>query len=159
MNGTEPADKVADLLDLVRESGSHNVTITGPDGQPVTLEQLDHSTIWWKTHAVNSEKFARMALELEQFARLAGEAYRRMSKPRADVIAAQVREIVIAFKHSIDAKSSESKRDGQNSQSTLLDRVGRNKVEHVYATRDMASRSLADSLLGRRRDDDLDRAA
>ena len=156
MHGQEPADKIADILDLIRESASHNVTIRGPDDQPTFMEQIHHSTIWWKTHSVNSERFARMALELEDFARLANEAYRRMSKERADIIATQILEIVIAFKHSIDAKSSESRRDGQNAQATLLDRVGRNKVEHVYSSKDMASRSLLDGMLGRRKDSDLD---
>ena len=153
----EPTDKMHDMLDLVREAAAHTVERRGPDDRPVASHELDHTAVWWKTHAVNSTRFGRMALELEQFSRLASEAYRRMPAERADIIAGQVREIVMAYRHSIDAKSSESKRDGQNSQATLLDRVGRNKVEHVYSSKDMASRSLLDSMMGRRRESDLDR--
>ncbi len=153
----EPAEKLSDLIDLVRESAADDVVELGPDDQPTHVQRIDHATIWWKSHSVNSERFGRMALEVGNFARCADEAYRRMTKARADVIARQIREIVVAYKHSIDAKSSESRRDGQNAQSTLLDRVGRNKVEHVYQNKDLASRSLSDAFMGRRRDADMDR--
>ena len=72
------------------------------------------------------------------------------------MIAEQVKEIVQVYKYSIDAKSSESKRDGQNAQATLLDRAGRNKVEHVYSSRDTGKRTLTDAFLGRRQERDME---
>ena len=59
-----------------------------------------------------------------------------------------------SYRRAIDAKSSESLRDKNNSQSVLIDKVGRNRVEKVYAMKDQINKSLLKSFLGRDRDRD-----
>ena len=157
MDAAPPEAKIADLVDLVHQAALTQETVTLPDGRVEIREILDHLTIWWKTHAVNSDHFARMATVVEHFRRLAKEAYRRMPVERAAIYEAQINEIVKVYMYSIDAKSSESKRDAHNAQAVLIDRAGRNKVEHVYKSEDGSHRSLADAFLGRRRQDDMDR--
>ena len=156
MDAAPPENKIADLVDLVHQSAIGHRIVQGPDGRAEVIEDLDNKIVWWKTHAVNSNRFGRMAYELEGLAYLGLEAFRRMPHERAQVIADQIKEIVQVFKYSIDAKSSESKRDGQNSQATLLDRAGRNKVEHVYTNKDAGKRTLADAFLGRRQERDME---
>ena len=60
----------------------------------------------------------------------------------------------ISYRRSIDAKSSESQRNAQNSQSTLIDKINKNKVERVYTMKDQAKKSLFDGFLGREREKD-----
>lgn len=157
MDAAPPENKIADLIDLVHQAATTHVEHLSPDGQTVVVDELDNMTIWWKTHAANSDQFGLVAIAIENFALLANEAYRRMPKELADVVAAQIRAIVKAYRYSLDAKSSETRRDGNNAQSCLMDRAGRNKVEHMYSTRDAGGRSLADAFLGRRRADDVER--
>ena len=72
--------------------------------------------------------------------------------PRAQQLAHEVMEIGISYRRSIDAKSSESQRNAQNSQSTLIDKINKNKVERVYTMKDNAKRSLFDGFWGRERE-------
>lgn len=77
-----------------------------------------------------------------------------MSTPRAVQLSHEVMEIGVSYRRSIDAKSSESQRNAQNSQSTLIDKINKNKVERVYTMKDQAKKSLFDGFLGREREKD-----
>jgi hypothetical protein len=69
-------------------------------------------------------------------------------------MAHDILEMSQSYRRAIDAKSSESLRDKNNSQSVLIDKVGRNRVEKVYAMKDQINKSLLKSFLGRDRDRD-----
>ncbi len=69
-------------------------------------------------------------------------------------MAHDILEMSQSYRRSIDAKSSESLRDKNNSQSVLIDNVGRNRVEKVYTMKDQINKSLLKSFLGRDRDRD-----
>jgi len=79
-----------------------------------------------------------------------------MCLERSVQVAQEVMEIGVSYRRSIDAKSSESQRNSQNSQSTLIDKINKNKVERVYTMKDNAKRSLFDGFLGRERERDED---
>ena len=69
---------------------------------------------------------------------------------RAKDFAHQVVDIGTSYRRSIDAKSSESQRDKINSQSTLIDKINRNKIEKVYTSKiEDTKKSFADIFLGR----------
>ena len=72
-----------------------------------------------------------------------------MCEERARNLGYEIMEIGISYRRSIDAKSSESQRDKQNSQSTLIDKINKNKVERVYTMKDKVKGSLFDSIIGR----------
>ena len=146
------------MLDMIREGATQIVEVKGPDDQVHLETRMDPDVVWWKGHAVNSTKFGRMAYELNELDRMADEAYNRMPTERADVLAKQIRGMSRSHRRAIDAKSSESRRDSNNAQATLLDRVGRNKVEHVYTAKDAASRSMAEMFMGGRKQDDFERS-
>ena len=61
----------------------------------------------------------------------------------------QIYGIIESYKRSIDAKSSESRRDENNAQSTLIDKINRNKIEKIYSVKGEAKKSFMSGMLGR----------
>ncbi len=79
----------------------------------------------------------------------ANDSSNHMTGPRALGIRKQIFGIIDSYKRSIDAKSSESRRDANNSQSTLIDKINRNKVEKMYTVKGEAKKSFMAGMLGR----------
>jgi len=79
-----------------------------------------------------------------------------MPYERAQVIAQEILSIGKSYRRAIDAKSSESRRDKHNSKSTLLDKMGKNKVERVYTQKGDVKRSMFDSFLGKKQEQDME---
>jgi len=76
-------------------------------------------------------------------------AYSNMTKERADVIAPQILQLVKNFKYSIDGKSSETRRDKNNAQSSLVDKLVRNKQERIISLKGEVGHSLMDAIRGK----------
>jgi hypothetical protein len=93
--------------------------------------------------------FGAVAFELKEWERMSLNASASMCPIRADQVSHDIMEISKSFRRAIDAKSSESLRNKNNSQSVLIDKVGRNRVEKVYTMKDQMSKSLFNSFLGR----------
>lgn len=150
----EGTAKYNDLIDIIIQSSQKTIDVQQKDGT-VTKEQIiDDETIWWKTGSVNANTFGRFAYELKEWERTSLLAENNMSIPRAMQIGHEIMEIGISYRRSMDAKSSESQRNAQNSQSTLIDKINKNKVERVYTMKDQAKKSLFDGFLGREREKD-----
>jgi hypothetical protein len=150
----EGQPKYNDLIDIIIQSSQKTIDVQQKDGT-VTKEQIiDDETIWWKTGSVNANTFGRFAYELKEWERTALLSNNNMSEPRAIQIGHEIMEIGISYRRSMDAKSSESQRNAQNSQSTLIDKINKNKVERVYTMKDQAKKSLFDGFLGREREKD-----
>jgi molecular chaperone GrpE (heat shock protein) len=115
---------------------------------------LDSDSLWWKTHSISSNQFGALAYELKEWERMALQSRENMCAERSTQISSDIMEISQSFRRAIDAKSSESLRDKNNSQSVLLDKVGRNRVEKVYTMKDQVNKSLINSFLGRDKDRD-----
>ena len=150
----EGQPKYNDLIDIIIQSSQKTIDVTQKDGS-ITKEQIiDDDTVWFKTGSVNANTYDRFAFELKEWERLALIVENNMSHPRALQLGHEVMEIGISYRRSIDAKSSESQRNAQNSQSTLIDKINKNKVERVYTMKDQAKKSLFDGFLGREREKD-----
>ena len=141
-------------MDLLVDACQTVETVQNQDGTFTKQLMLDPEKAWWKTHLVNSPTFARFAFELKEFERLGEEAIYNMARPRAEVIAEQIRSIGMDYRYSIDAKSSESLRDRNNTQATLLDKMQKNRVERAYTVKGEAGKSFMSGLLGRDREQD-----
>ncbi len=138
-----------DMLDLVVD-GSHEIELVKqPDGTYSKQLVLNTKRIWYKTHLVDSPTFGRMAFELEELDRIAERAYNHMVRERADVVKKSINGLYASYRASIDAKSSESLRDKNNTKSTLLDKIGRNKIEKAYTIKGDAGKSILAGLIGR----------
>src|SRR3990172_7925451 len=147
----EGQPKYNDLIDIIIESAKKNVEVPQIDGTVATQTIIDPEVIWWKTGSVNSNMFSRFAFELKEFERMATEAFTHMTKERARIFGHQIIDIGTSYRRSIDAKSSESLRDKNNSQSTLIDKINRNKIEKVYTAKGEMKKSVWDGVMGRDR--------
>jgi len=143
----EGQPKYNDLIDIIIESAKKTVDVDQKDGTVLKQPIIDEEIIWWKTGSVNSYTFSRFAFELKEFERTAVEAFTHMCKERARIFAHQVIDIGTSYRRSIDAKSSETLRNKDNSQSSLIDKINRNKIEKVYTAKGNMKQSALDSLL------------
>ena len=150
-DGTE---KHNDVIDLVIQATQKIIDVRNDDGTISREQQMDTDSLWWKTHSISSNNFGQLAFELKEFERMALVARENMCRERAVQVAHEIMEISQSYRRSIDAKSSESLRDKNNSQSVLIDKVGRNRVEKVYTMKDQVNKSLLSGFLGKDRDRD-----
>lgn len=139
-----------DLIDVVIQSSQKQVQVVDDNNMIVEELKLDPMTLWWKTGSVNSNTFARFAFELMEFKRVAISAMQCMCAEHANAFALEINTIVESFMRSVDAKSSESQHNKENSRSTLIDKINRKSIEKVYTSKGKeAGRSLADIFMGK----------
>jgi hypothetical protein len=150
----EGSPKYNDLIDIIIQSSQKTIDVQQKDGTFTKEQIIDDETIWWKTGSVNANTFGRFAYELKEWERTSELAENNMSIPRAIQISQEIMGTGVSYRRSMDAKSSESQRNSQNSQSTLIDKINKNKVERVYTMKDQAKKSLFDGFLGRERERD-----
>lgn len=144
-----------DLIDVVIQSSQKEIMVKGENDQLVRELTLDPQTLWWKTGSVNSNTFARFAYELMEFRRVASTAMQYMCAENAQAFALEIESIVESFMRSVDAKSSESQHNKENSRSTLIDKINRKSIEKVYTSKgDKAKGSLADIFMGKDKNND-----
>jgi len=133
---------------MLTEGSQKIVEITNEDGTVSKILTVDPEVIYWKTQIVNSPHFSRFVFELKIFQALGTMAKNHMSEERASVLKSQIDEIVLAYRYSIDAKSSETLRNKQNTQSNLIDKLNRVKIEKSYTTKDKVEKSFWQSVIG-----------
>jgi len=100
---------------------------------------------------------SRFVFELENLYNMGRQAYNFMSINRAKSLEKQIAQLVGAYMYSIDAKSSESLRSNGSAQSTLLDKVARNKIERSYKVEGEKRRSFLEAMMGKDKEEDMDR--
>jgi len=144
----EGQPKYNDLVDVVIQSVTKYEDIEQKDGTKIKEQIIDSEGLWWKTNKIDSEKFAALAFEVKEMERMALEAFNNMTASRAQQYHDQIMAFCQSIRSSIDAKSSESRRDKHNARQTTLDTIGRNRVEKVYSLKDEAKKSGLSSLLG-----------
>lgn len=125
------------------------VTVEGPDGNPVIEWRIKSKSAWWKTHNINHHAFGLAAEAVEYLFVVGQDARHSMSAPRAMVMEKQITELVEdVLKLSIDAKSSESMRDGKNAQTSVIDKYLRNKQERVIDLKGELKKSMFAGVFG-----------
>ena len=144
----------SDVVDFLTDACKVLKDVKDPNGIIHQELVLDTKRVWCKTQSVNSNYFGRNILELEQFENLAEECYFHMSAPRALVLSQQIRNGCMPYRYSIDAKSSESQRDANNAQMTLIDKLNKNKTEKVYTLKSDGKRTFMDGVLGKKIEND-----
>jgi len=138
-----------DLIDILIEASQTIEEINTPDGKTEKQLLLNPEIIWWKTGIINAPTFGRFAFELKEWERQGPECFDNMYKDRAHEMSKDILAIGESYRRSIDAKSSESLRDKHNTQSTLIDKINKNKVEKAYTIKGEGRRSLMDGIIGR----------
>lgn len=143
-----------DYIDFLFDACQTIEDVVGEDGSLTKQLQTDPEIAWWKTQLVNSNSFGRFAFELKNLEALAVQCYYNMSKEKADVLSQQILQLISSYKRSIDAKSSETRRNKNNAQSALLNSMSRNKVEKEYTIKDNMKKSAIMGFLGKDQEKD-----
>ena len=123
------------------------------DGTKEKVATFNPEIAWFKGHIIN-QPFGRHALLIKRFEHLAKQCFNYMYYDRAVVMSQGILDIVDDYKRSIDAKSSEIWKDANNSQSSLVHILSRNKVERQYTLKGDTKRTMMDGILGRDKNKD-----
>ena len=145
-----------DLVDILVQSVQRVEELPQEDGTTQKSLVIDPLSLYYKTLVVASPLLARFVYELELYGNLAGQAKNFMSAQRAKSFGDQIKKQVQAYMYSIDSKSSESLRINGSSQSTLVDKIARNKIERSYNVKGEKTRSFIDAMLGKDKENDMD---
>lgn len=129
-------------------------TISHQNGTQTQELRINPKKIWYKTHIINSPTFGRYVLFREMLEDKASQCQFHMTRERAIVMSSQIMDLCDSYDYSIDAKSSECLRDKNNTQSTLIDKVNRNKIERQYTIKDEVKSGILDGILGKRAQQD-----
>ena len=145
----ESQKNVNDVLDLIIEASHVSRQISLEDGS--LQEQLveDPKILYYSSRVVNSNMFGRFAFHLEDFFTKGEQAFANMCYLRAKELSRQITAKYMSYRYSIDAKGSESIRDKNNSQSTVMDKINRNKVEKVYTVKGDMKKSAWEGITGK----------
>lgn len=143
------------VIDLI-STAAHHMEDVERDGITQKELVLDPESIYWATRSVNSNTFGRFVYELKQLETLAFETINHMSLQRASIMREQLLRLVDSYKKSIDGKASESRRDKNNSQLTLIDKLSKNKQERVYTVNDEMKKSAFAGIFGKDVEKDSD---
>ena len=146
-----------DLVELLKTSFQKPVIIKDENGRDVSALEMDTNRAWWQLHSVASNTLGRFALELEEFARKAVQAKRHMSRERAKDFSENILGIVESYRSTVDAKSSESISEKNNSIQTLMDKIKSNKIERRYVVKDEVKKGLFSGFVGRDQERDQNR--
>jgi len=138
-----------DAIDFLSDAAQKIKKMPNEAGELVDQLIVNPKQIYYETRIVDSNQFGGFVFELEELGRMAELAYNNMTKERADVIAPQLIKLVENFQYSIDSKSSETRRDKNNAQSSLVDKLVRNKQERIISLKGEVGHSLMDAIRGK----------
>ncbi len=138
-----------DAIDFLSDAAQEIKKMPNESGELVDQLIVDPKQIYYETRIVDSNQFGGFVFELEELERMADLAYNNMTKERADIIAPQIIKLVKSFHYSIDGKSSETRRDKNNAQSSLVDKLVRNKQERIISLKGEVGHSLMDAIRGK----------
>ncbi len=144
------------LVDILVQSVQRLEELPQEDGTTQKSLVIDPMSMYYKTLVVASPLLARFVYELENFGNMALQAKNFMSAQRAYAFSEQIKKLVQAYMYSLDSKSSESLRINGSSQSTLVDKIARNKIERSYNVKGEKTRSFIDAMLGKDKENDMD---
>jgi len=137
-----------DLVDIVVEAAQYIQQVELPDGTIQQQPNINSEIIWMKTQIVPKPTFGRFIKELKDFQALGAQAEHFMTKVRAIVLKQQIDLEVEGYLRSVDATSSISRLDKNNTQPTLVDKINSSKVPRYYSLKEDAKKSLMQGLFG-----------
>jgi len=148
----DESEKRNDVIDFLIDGMQKWTDVEQDDGTFKKQAVFDPEIAWYKGHIIN-QPFGRHALLIKQTENLADQAQFFMTPERANVIKHGLIQIVESYKRSIDAKSSETWKDKNNTQSALIHILSKNKQEKLYTIKGDAKKSFLDGIMGREGED------
>lgn len=138
-----------DLLDVILQASQKVVEVDDPNGTGHKIRQpeIDPEIIWCKTLMVNSNGLGYYIFDIKELERLGLEAENKMNRERALVFQHTMVDYITSHKRGLDGKSSESMRDKENSQSTLVDKINKTQTEKIYTAQGKVARGVLESFI------------
>lgn len=143
-----------DLVDIVIEAAQTLQEVKQQDGSVQYQQVIDSEIVWWKTQIVAKPNFGRFAKLLLDFVALGEDAENFMTPARAAVLKKQILREEKGYKRSIDATSSISRLDKNNTQPTLVDKINSSKVPRYYSLKEETKKGIMEGLFGSKKKDD-----
>lgn len=141
-----------DTVDIIFQSTQKTVEYYDENGKLKKQQILDELSLWCKTLSVSSNKLGQFIFEMMEWTREGLDASYHMSGERAKQHVRVVMGVVESWRKALDAKSGESIRNDNNSQSTLIDKINKNSVEKIYSIKGEAKKSLWSSIIGKEKE-------
>lgn len=135
-----------DILDFIGDGCEQIMEIPDVNGKMVPSLVRNHKKIGYKTQNVDSNCYGDFVTEAENFLLLSEEAKYNMSGPMAESLKKAIQARFQAWEYGIDAKSSESLRDGRNAKTTLIDKFIRNRQEKIVTLKDEAKKGVLEGM-------------
>ena len=152
----EGSPRYNDLVDVVIQSVTKYEDVVQKDGTILKEQIIDNEDLYWKTGKIDSELYGALVFEIKEFERMGLEAFNCMTKNRAQQYYDQINQIGQSVRSSMSAKSSESRRDKNNAKQTLLDTIGRNRVERITTVKDEMKKGGLSAFFGNKSRAEMD---
>ena len=143
-----------DLVDIIVEAAQYMREVILADGTVQVQPDIDSEIVWMKTQIVANPRFGNYIKELKDFQALTVLSETSMSKPRSDQFKKEIALEVISHLRAIDATSSISRLDKNNTQPTLVDKINSSKVPRYYNLKDETKKGIMEGLFGGKKSSD-----
>jgi hypothetical protein len=144
----DESEKRNDAIDFLLDGMKEVNIVQNDDGTISRVAEFNPDIAWYKGHMIN-QPFGRCALLIKRVEHLSDQAEFFMSPKRASALTRGLRTVIESYKRSIDAKSSETYKDKENTQSSLIHILSKNKIEKQYTLKGDRKKTFMDSVMGR----------
>ncbi len=146
----------ADFIEMLMDSCRIPVKRIDENGREIIQLELDTKKLNYKTQLVNYPSFGAFVKEKENLENLIFDVFNYTSPARAEQWSKIILRRVKMYDYSIDAKSSETLRDKNNSQSALTHILTRNKAERAITIEEATKHSIMDAIRGKEKKDSME---
>lgn len=138
----------SDFVDILTTAVSRMITREDNAGNQTTQLEIDTKKLDYKFQMVSSNTFGRFVFTKERLENLIEDAYNYMEPERADVFKGQILRLAESYGYSIDAKSSETLRDKNNSVSALTHIMNSKSTERKITISEDVKKGFFASMFG-----------
>ena len=147
-------DHLKDVIDLLNFASHDYVEEEQEGGEMKSVLKLNPKRLYYSTRLVNSTQLGEAVVKFLGLEKLAKEARYFMTPKRALIAKKDLMARFDNYHYGIDAKSSETVRDKDNNQSSLLHLIRKEHVEKEFKAQDAKSQKLLASWLGNKNPDE-----
>lgn len=136
-----------DIIDLLSHASHENMEYLDEHDKPQMTSAVDHEHYYWGTRLVNTQHLGEAVVKFKRLEQKAYEAKYFMTAERAKIAKEYILALYKQYKYGIDSKSSETSRDKDNNQSSLLHLIRKQTVEKEFTAKNDKTRKLLSGFL------------
>ncbi len=147
MSVPEDDTHMRDTIDLLSQA-AHEYVEVEQDGKIILVPRIDYEKLYWGTRIVSTAYLGQAVVAFKRLEQKALDAKYFMTSARALI----TKECLIAmykhYKYGLDAKSSETVRDGKNNQASLVHLIRKQSIEREFTAKDEKARKMLSGWMG-----------